>query len=445
MYTRSTFAALAIALLGLALPWTAFSQDKELEEILVTARKISESIQEIPLSITAFGAEQIFQQQITNVEDIARFTPGVHISNQSGSRNNPPLRFRGLDPPSGERQKQTSSAFVDGVYLPGTSQWISMNDIERVEVVKGPQSAFFGRATFGGAINFITKTPGNDWGGDVQMILGDNGREDLWLSAEGPIIQDKLAFRASGRLYSYDGAWDNPFPGSTSLGARETSSGSLTLSATPTENVAIKLRHVYTEDRDGLPTSFLVKGESNNCGPFTTNGVTGTADYYCGTLSADLISAGLSVDTSPPADSTYKTELGLERFTNLTSLNVDIDIGDYTLSSVTGVFSEDTADFTVQIPNEFAVYVAWEDESTSQELRLTSPQDERFRWMVGAYYLDLTYFKNGLVAFPCPNPGAIFCPPGGVRGSPSIFADTPQIAENVENTAIFGSLAFFFL
>ena len=68
---------------------------------------------------------------------------------------------------------------MDGFYLPGTSQWLSMNDIERVEVVKGPQSAFFGRATFGGAINFISKTPGDDFNGDANLILGDNGRADL--------------------------------------------------------------------------------------------------------------------------------------------------------------------------------------------------------------------------------------------------------------------------
>ena len=68
---------------------------------------------------------------------------------------------------------------MDGFYLPGTSQWLSMNDIKRVEVVKGPQSAFFGRATFGGAINFISKTPGDDFNGDANLILGDNGRADL--------------------------------------------------------------------------------------------------------------------------------------------------------------------------------------------------------------------------------------------------------------------------
>ena len=89
--------------------------------------------------------------------------------------------------------------------------------------------------------------------------------------------------RASGRFYTYDGAWENEHPTGGDLGAQETNAGSVTLYATPTEDLSIKLRHVRTVDDDGLAVQFLVKGENNNCGPFTTNGVTGTATYYCGT------------------------------------------------------------------------------------------------------------------------------------------------------------------
>ena len=188
------------------------AQDLALEEIVVTARKRDESIQDIPLSVTAFGAEQLREQQITDVEDMLQFVPGVHMSNHTANRNNPAIRFRAIDPPSSVRSTQTSSAFVDGVYLPGTSQWLSMNDIERVEIVKGPQSAFFGRATFGGAINFISRTPGDEFGGDVNLILGDGGRADLWVSGEAPLVEDRLYVRASGRFYTYDGAWKNEHP-----------------------------------------------------------------------------------------------------------------------------------------------------------------------------------------------------------------------------------------
>jgi len=429
-----------------AVDMAAVAQSLALEEIVVTARKRDESIQDIPLSVAAFSASQLQEQQITDVEDMLQFVPGVHMSNHTGNRNNPAIRFRAIDPPSSVRSSQTSSAFVDGVYLPGTSQWLSMNDIERVEVVKGPQSAFFGRATFGGAINFISKTPSDDFSGAINLILGDSGRADVWVSGEGALVEDRLYVRVSGRFYTYDGAWKNEHPTGGDLGSQQTNAGSVTLYATPAENLSIKLRHVQTEDDDGLAVQFLIKGENNNCGPFTTNGVTGTATYYCGTLSRDLISNGISIDTSPPEDTVYKDNMGLDRTTELTSLNIDWDIGGYTLSSVTGRYREDTAELRELLTDELLVYVGWKDESWSQELRLSSPADKRLRWMVGAYYLDLTYGKEGLTAFPCPG-GGPFCFDPTVRavsgrGGRGLFAPTPVVAENVENQAIFGSVSY---
>ena len=423
------------------------AQELALEEIVVTARKRDESIQDIPLSVAAFSASQLREQQITDVEDMLQFVPGVHMSNHNGNRNNPAIRFRAIDPPSSLRTVQTSSAFVDGVYLPGTSQWLSMNDIERVEVVKGPQSAFFGRATFGGAINFISKTPGDDFSGDVNLILGDHGRADVWVSGAGPIVEDRLYVRASGRFYTYDGAWKNEHPTGGDLGAQETNAGSVTLYATPTEDLSIKLRHVRTVDDDGLSVQFLVKGENNNCGPFTTNGVTGTATYYCGTLTRDLISNGVSIDTSPLEDTTYKDDLGLDRTTELTSLNIDWDIGGYTLSSVTGRYRADTEEMRELLTDEIMAFLKWKDESWSQELRLTSPADRRLRWMVGAYYLDLTYAKDGgQGGFPCPGTGPFCFDPTiravSGRGGRGLFGVNPTVAQNVENQAIFASLAY---
>ena len=422
------------------------AQDLALEEIVVTARKRDESIQDIPLSVTAFGAEQLREQQITDVEDMLQFVPGVHMSNHTANRNNPAIRFRAIDPPSSVRSTQTSSAFVDGVYLPGTSQWLSMNDVERVEIVKGPQSAFFGRATFGGAINFISRTPGDEFGGDVNLILGDGGRADLWVSAEGPLVEDRLYVRASGRFYTYDGAWKNEHPTGGDLGSQETNAGSITLYATPTEDLSIKFRHVRTVDDDGLAVQFLVKGENNNCGPFTTNGVTGTATYYCGTLTRDLISNGISIDTSPVVDPIYKGDMGLDRTTELTSLNIDWDIGGYTLSSVTGRYREDTEEMRELLTDELLVYLKWKDESWSQELRLSSPQDKRLRWMVGAYYLDLTYNNDGQSGFPCPGIGP-WCRNFATgetyeRGGRGSFGVNPTVAEGVENQALFGSVAY---
>ena len=449
-------ASLSVAAIGLSAPGTSLSQDSDPsasrfslgEEMVVTARKVDESIQDIPLSVQAFSAESIQKQQIVNVEDVVKFTPGVVIANETGSRRYSTVRFRGIEPPNNtQRNLGTSSAFLDGVYLPGSSQWVSMFDTERVEVVKGPQSAFFGRATFAGAINYISKDPGNEWAGDINLILGDNARRDLWLAAEGPLIRDKLAVRVSGRLYNYDGAWDNsPPPGGArpgeeygNIGARESESISATILATPTDDLSIRFRYLYNEDDDGPATQFIIAGENNNCGPFGT----GTSNYYCGTLTADLLTRGVSIETSALDDQRYASELGYKGENNFASLNVDWDVvgSGYTISSVSGWYNEKLKEYKAQIPDELDVFVDWEDEMFSQELRLASPVDRRIRWMIGAYYLDLEYYKEGQVGFPSPGPQGPFSN-GDLRGGPGLFGVNPQPTEAIENKAIFGSVGF---
>jgi iron complex outermembrane receptor protein len=445
MPIKNSFITLTSALALAAFAGEAAAQSLALEEIVVTARKRDESIQDIPLSVAAFSASQIKNQAITDVEDIFQFIPGVHMSNHTANRNNPAVRFRAIDPPSSTRNEQTSSAFMDGVYLPTGSQMVSMNDIARVEVVKGPQSAFFGRATFGGAVNFISKTPGDEWGADVDLILGNNKRADLWVSAEGPIVEDKLFIRASGRYYTYDGAWKNEHPSGGDLGAQQTSAGSISLYATPSEDLTIKARYMHTVLDDGLAVQFLAKGEQNNCGPFGT----GTATYYCGTLTRDLITNGIAIDTSPLEDTTFKDDLGLDRKFDFASLNVDWDLGGsgYTLSSVTGYYKEETSELRELLTDEIMVFLEWEDDSFSQEFRLASPDDEKLRWMLGLYYLDVTYSKNASSGFPCPGNGP-FCadPTQGFaqsgRGGRGLFGVNPTVPDEVENKAVFGSISY---
>jgi iron complex outermembrane receptor protein len=461
MFKQCKMGVAIVAAAGLTSPGIALSQSGSgqsgsgesrfgLEEVVVSARKTSESIQDIPLSVQAFTAETIGKQQIVNIEDVIKFTPGVVTNNPGASRRSTAVRFRGIEPPNDVlRGDSTSSAFLDGVYLSGSSQWVSMFNMERVEVVKGPQSAFFGRSTFAGAINYISKKPSNEFGVDVQAIVGDFGRQDLWLAAEGPIIKDKLAARVSGRYYRYDGAWDNnppadgsalPFEEFGDIGARESDTYNITLLATPTDNLSINLQYMYNEDDDGPATQFIIRGENNNCGPF--NG--GTATYYCGTLSSSLLTDGVSIDTSPPVDSIFSDDLGWESENEFTSLNVEWDIAGsgYVLTSTSGWYEETTQDYRGQIPDEIDNYANWTDETFSQEFRIASPQDARFRWMIGAYYLDLKRNTGeSFGVFPSPGPQGPF-PPGVPRGQPTFFPFSPLDQEEIENRAIFGSIGF---
>ena len=144
--------------------------------------------------------------------------------------------------------------------------------------------------------------------------------------------------------------------------------------------------------------------------------------------------------------------MGLDRRINLNSLEVNIDIGDYSLSSVTGAFKDDTDDMRELLPGELLMYSEWEDTSFSQELRLASPQDRRLRWMIGAYYLDLTYGKRRS-GFGCSSTRSFYCSPffgprfhgasargafGGAFGIGTLL--DPD--RTVRNKALFGSLAY---
>jgi iron complex outermembrane receptor protein len=150
----------------------AFAQDSgqkgsaSLEEIVVTARRRSESLQEIPLSISAFTAQDIREAGFQDLGDIADQTAGIVYNSRSNQgfqgRVNSNVVIRGAQINSSLPHVQTTSLFIDGIFSLGGINSMPLNDLERVEVIKGPQSAFFGRNTFAGAVNYITKTPSLD-------------------------------------------------------------------------------------------------------------------------------------------------------------------------------------------------------------------------------------------------------------------------------------------
>ena len=158
---------LAVSLgLGLALaPATAMAQSAPaatgLEEVVVTARRREESLQEIPLSVTAFSAAEMANSNIQDMKDIARFTPGFSFQDFGGGGATAPV-IRGANQVAGfgAGLEQNVSFFFDGIYLPRNYFTnLGFGNIERIEVVKGPQSARYGRNAFMGAVNYVSKQP----------------------------------------------------------------------------------------------------------------------------------------------------------------------------------------------------------------------------------------------------------------------------------------------
>ena len=201
---RYGFGAWTILLVALALqmpPATAqqsgVSEGIELEEIVVTARRRDESLLDVPVTISAFSADQIAGADMLSIRDLSRLTPAFNFSDLGARYVDSPV-IRGIAGNDADPTKQSASFFLDGVYISGSAVFMNMHDVERVEVLKGPQSAQFGRATFAGAINFITKEPTNEYEGKVTAKAAEH---DEWeLSREQLPFAERLTKVEAGRI-----------------------------------------------------------------------------------------------------------------------------------------------------------------------------------------------------------------------------------------------------
>lgn len=246
--------AILISTAGVAIDAHA-QQAAQLEEIVVTARKREESLQDVPVAVTAFSAASIESIGLNNLQDLAKFSPGLSIQNQGGGfggRYISGIRFRGMNPTAITPSFQVGALFIDGIYFLGGAQSVGFDDIERVEIIRGPQSAYFGRSTFGGAINYITKEPGETLGGSFGAEYDSRDGYNAAASVDGPLTDTvgarfSVSQRRKGEQYeTTDGG---------SLGVEKTTNLAATLVFRPSDAVNVKLRASYSRDNDGAPTA----------------------------------------------------------------------------------------------------------------------------------------------------------------------------------------------
>lgn len=260
------------------------------EEVVVTARKREEALLDVPLTMTALTSDDIEAKGLTEFKDVIDFTPGFFFAEHSvgrGDRSNLLLVVRGMRINTENDHQQAATVFVDGVPMLG-SVISGLEDAERIEVVRGPQSAYFGRSTFAGAVNFVTKTPDNEFRGKVSAEAGKFGKTNFGLQAEGPLVKDKLFYRVVGSRWRTDGHWKLSNDPSVDLGARKTFSVAGTLYAAPTDSFSAKLRFHAWRDDDGPSAAFgygIGNGEENyNCNPqgSTLPPLNGGNNWICG-------------------------------------------------------------------------------------------------------------------------------------------------------------------
>ncbi len=169
-----------------------------IEEVIVTARKVEESLQDTPVSVAAFSSSDLEQMGASEAKDVANFTPNLRMQKQSGSQDNYAMAIRGVS--SGETAltiDPTVGVYMDGVYLArSTGLAFDIVDLKRIEVLRGPQGTLFGRNTIGGALNIITEKPNGEPGFKLALGVGDHGYDRVMTSIDSPDFGN-LAFKFS--------------------------------------------------------------------------------------------------------------------------------------------------------------------------------------------------------------------------------------------------------
>lgn len=450
-------AALSISAAAFALlPMTAAAQTSqtaaqdintqfEVDEVVVTARKQAERLSDIPLAIAAFDANRIQNEGIQDLNDVARLTPGLNFTSVIGEFVPTPI-VRGVAQTDLFGSDPNVAIFIDGVYT-GAREALNFAqaDIERIEVVKGPQSALYGRNAFSGAINIISKRPSDSYSGRAELTYGTHGRLAVVGSVSAPLIKDVLAVKLTASHSEYEGSHRNVTGGPT-LGGYTYRTFQGTTRFTPNAATEIIAGLYYSDDKISPPA---VSGLKPNCEPSR-----GVNQAWCGVL--------------PTLDknelSSHPDAYGQTRETLRAFLDARVDLGDWQLGWITGYNDVELSALTDAGRGIQPVYMyrtptgairtfetdILREEGTptfrefSQEIRLTSPQHAAVRGSIGAYYFSGTQVRpnfDGVITEPLPADFAATFPVPGPWGT---FFDGVHFDKTVErevkNLSAFGYL-----
>ncbi|HPF25338.1 MAG TPA: TonB-dependent receptor [Steroidobacteraceae bacterium] len=396
-------------------------QTGALQEVVVTARKQVENLQDVPVSVVAISAEQIERRNVNNLADLEKLAPGFTWSEGLSPLDIRPA-IRGQANIRAASQP-TVGVFVDGNNVPWRSGLnLQTVDVARVEVVKGPQSALFGRGVLSGAVNYVTKRPEPQFGGYAEALWGSDGRADLRGRLDLP-ASDTLAFAVAARWSEFDGFFRNNLTGRDGVGAEDASGGSVAMLFEPSESFSAYLRASYSSEWQAQPAWHVVPSN-------TQTGPMGTQVWFVGKVPVDPALIAHNCDDCA----------GTDRDVTWVTLNLDWQLGGGTLTSMTAynqtdLYYDGDIDFSglseANLPigflrNNLRQTIERDIRSIGQELRFASDQERAVRWLAGAYYYDEKVDELGQSIT-------------GTVLTPSQVPTTPQ-TNKVTSTSVFGAL-----
>ena len=373
----------------------AFSETV-IEELVVTAQKREQTIAEVPISVQSFDSGFLEAAGIDDLTELSLIAPNLNFL-PGVSRDNLSFNIRGLSSDTGNAGIDPSVGFfIDGVYVAQPAALLSkLTDIERIEVLRGPQGTLYGRNTSVGAVNIITKDPGEEFEANFKAIIGNLSTEDIRARIAGP-LSDNLAASLSGYWSNSDIHTDNLVTGGA-VGEIDDYGFRIKTSFTPSDTLSFEVIGDYTNsEADGS----VFDGNREYATPFTFFSLLG------------FLPAPPIVPISPFDRNTEHTP-GVE-FNNFEewglSLQADWDLGFATLTSVTGyrdTESNDLIDVDSVAANLALAGEMRQIEQFTEELRLASNKPVMgFDYLLGFYYFDSDFnLDDQQTRFPAFEPG----------------------------------------
>lgn len=380
---------------GLALaPCAALAQNEESNEIIVTAQKREQNIQDVPIAMQAVTGEQLTELGITTAFDISRIAPNIAVSTQGAANRQISIRGVGTNDFFGNATGSVG-VYMDEVTMSAPFLTnLGLFDMERVEVLRGPQNSLFGRNTTGGAVNYISRRPevGHAPEGFIRGNYGNYNRIDLEAGVSVP-LGDQAALRLAGMRQQSDGLWNNLADGGADYGDKDRYSlrATLVVEPTPETDITVNL-HFGREDSQIDPFRFA--GVRDASGSIFAPGLP-PQEVNFGAVNGGANSNGQVVDANDWSD-IYR--VGNDRqFVESYGFYIKL-VQDLNWATFTSITSFDTTDvqYTYDLggpgpaPSDITM-LNGNDQSFdqwSQELRLQSTGDGRLRWIAGLYYFE---------------------------------------------------------
>ena len=379
----------------------AESDGRTLEEVTVTARRIEENLQDVPVAVTALSGERLYLTFAQNLGDVSEYAPNVNIGIIPGFKS-VAIAIRGVstgDSPSTFDPAVTVA--VDGFFLGHfQSSLLDMFEVQQIEILRGPQGTLFGKNTIGGVINVTTRRPADEFGVQGKIRVANEGRLDVMGAIDIPIVDDKLAARIAIQSFNFDGYYTNSYDGSDA-GGQDLLAGRAKLQWTPNENFDALLSFEWSEDESDTP---MVLGTSTE---LDATGFYGS-DFFYGAGYPGR-GAGGSLDRplgDPFVSGLVPRELHENRGIKDTQGHYEDILGVYltlnwdvlggTITSTTGSRDVDSDYYNDYVGEAAAVYSTIRSiyrETFSQELRYAASPTDRFNYVLGLYYQtnDLIY------------------------------------------------------